>query len=152
MAILIYGFWLVLNGRLTGEIMFLGIPVMGIAMLFACKFCDWSLKKEWGLYRCIPLLIAYMAVVVLEIIKANLALTRVVYRKQPQPVVCTVQTKLKSRMARMLLANSITLTPGTITVDFRDDEMLVHCLDESLDAGLEGSQMEEKLMKLEGGD
>lgn len=149
MAILIYGFWLVLNGRLTGEIMLLGIPVMGIAMLFACKFCDWSLKKEWGLYRCIPLLIAYMAVVVWEIIKANLALTRVVYRKQPQPVVCTVQTKLKSRMARMLLANSITLTPGTITLTLKGDELTIHCLTPEMAEGLDQTVFEKRLQKIE---
>jgi multisubunit Na+/H+ antiporter MnhE subunit len=43
------------------------------------------------------------------------------------------------------------MTPGTITVDIRDDLFLVHCLDESLDAGLESSDMEKRIMKLEGG-
>lgn len=68
-----------------------------------------------------------------------------------QPEVTSFHTKLRTDAGKVILANSITLTPGTITVDIRDDLMLVHCLDESLDAGLEGSEMEKRIMKLEGG-
>jgi len=49
----------------------------------------------------------------------------------------------------MLLANSITLTPGTITVSLDDDEYTIHCLDASLAEGLENSEFEKALMKLE---
>ena len=149
MAILMYAFWLTLNGRLTGEILLLGIPVMGIAMLFLCKFCDWSLKKEWGLYRCIPLLAAYAGVVIWEILKANLAMARVVYRQQPKPVVRTVNTRLKTRMARMLLANSITLTPGTITLTLKGDEITIHCLTPEMAEGLDHTVFEKRLEKIE---
>ena len=69
------------------------------------------------------------------------------YHKDPQRL---ADTRLKTDTGKALLANSISITPGTITVDIQEDMMLVHCLDESLDAGLEGSQMEEKIMKLEG--
>ena len=149
MAVLMYGFWLALNGRLTGEILLLGIPVAGIAMLFLCKCCDWSLKKEWGLYRCVPLLAAYVGVVIWEILKANLALARIVYRSRPQPVVRTVHTRLRSRMARLLLANSITLTPGTITLSLKGNEITIHCLTHHLAEGLDYTVFEKRLEKIE---
>ena len=40
-----------------------------------------------------------------------------------------VKTKLKSKMARMILANSITLTPGTLTVEVQDDSFFIHWID-----------------------
>ena len=50
----------------------------------------------------------------------------------------------------MILANSITMTPGTLTVDVQEDEFLIHCLDTSFDVGQEGFDMEDRVMKLEG--
>lgn len=149
MAVLMYGFWLALNGRLTGEILLLGIAVVGIAMLFMCKCCDWSIKKEAGIYRCVPLLIAYGGVVIWEILKANLALVKVVYHDRPAPVVRTVNTRLKSRMARMLLANSITLTPGTITLSLKGDEITIHCLTPEMAEGLDHTVFEKRLERIE---
>jgi multicomponent Na+:H+ antiporter subunit E len=149
MSVLIYGFWVVLNGRITWEIALLGLAVTALTMLFTCKFCDWSLKKEWGLYRCVPQLIAYSGVVIWEIVKANWALGRTVYKKRPEPVVRTVETKLKSRFARMVLANSITLTPGTITLSLKGNHLTVHCLTDEMAEGLEDTVFEKRLLKME---
>jgi len=149
MAVLIYGFWVVLNGRITWEIALLGLAVTALTMLFTCKFCDWSLKKEWGLYRCVPQLIAYSGAVIWEIIKANVSLGRMVYRSRPAPVVCTVQTKLKSRFARVILANSITLTPGTITLQLKGDHLTIHCLASEMAEGLDCTVFEKRLEKME---
>ena len=49
-----------------------------------------------------------------------------------------------------MLANSITLTPGTITVSLEDDTLLVHCLDKTLSEGMEDSEFVKMLEKLEG--
>lgn len=148
MTLLIYGFWLVLNGRLTGEILALGVPVTVLTVLFLCAL-RLVLEKEAGLYRCVPGLVAYCGVLVWEIVKANLALVRVVYRGTPSPVVRTVHTGLKSRLARTLLANSITLTPGTITLSCREDEIVVHCLTPEMASGLDSTVFEKRLLKLE---
>lgn len=149
MAVLMYGFWLMLNGKLTVEILLLGLPVVGLAFLFACKFCEWSLKKEWGLYRCIPLLIAYFGILIWEVVKANLCVGRIVYREKPQPVMRTIETGLKSRMARLMLANSITLTPGTITVTMKGNELTIHCLNHEIADELDEIVFEKWLYKIE---
>jgi len=149
MAALMYGFWLVLNGKITVEILLLGLPVMGLAFLFMCKFCDWSLKKELGLYRCVPLIIAYCGILIWEIIKSNLTLAKIVYTGTPKPVVRTVETGLKSRMARLMLANSITITPGTITMTMRDKELTIHCLSHEIAESLDEIVFEKWLQKIE---
>ena len=111
MMLFIWVFWVALNGRLTVETAALGLLLSGLAALFACAFCDWSWRKEGKLYQALPLILAYAGVVIWEIVKANLKLCQVVYGGRPEQVVRTIHTSLKTRLGRMALANSITLTP-----------------------------------------
>ena len=60
-----------------------------------------------------------------------------------------MHTDLKTETARVILANSITLTPGTITVSLTEQELLVHCLDKTLAEGMEDSSFVKLLKKLE---
>lgn len=153
MFFLLFGFWLLLNGRWTGEIALTGAVVCGLIYIFIWKFMGYSPRVEWQLLRRLPRAVGYGLFLIREVALSVWQTIRFIWSPKVtvQPEIVSFHTKLKTDTAKVLLANSITLTPGTITVDFRDDVMLVHCLDESLDAGLEGSQMEEKLMKLEGG-
>jgi len=72
--------------------------------------------------------LVYLAVLLLEIIKANLDVAyRVVHPRMPiNPGIVVIKTGLKSDLGRMILANSITLTPGTFTLDVRGDSLLIH--------------------------
>lgn len=149
MALLIFGFWLVLNGRLTAEIVLLGVGISALAMLFMCKACDWSLKREGKLYLALPRIIGYALTVIWEIVKANLIMCKVVYGGKPDPVVRVIRTELKTRFGKMALANSITLTPGTITLAVRGDELTVHCLRPDMAEGLDDTVFERKLKRIE---
>jgi multicomponent Na+:H+ antiporter subunit E len=66
------------------------------------------------------------------------------------PCVTIYKTKLKSRFCRTVLANSITLTPGTITLKMINDELVIHCLKEEYIASLENLEFEKILLKVEG--
>jgi multicomponent Na+:H+ antiporter subunit E len=72
--------------------------------------------------------IVYLIVFIRECIKANLDVAyRVLHPAMPiRPGIVKVKTTLKSDLARMLLANSITMTPGTISVDIIDDYLYIH--------------------------
>lgn len=65
-----------------------------------------------------------------EIFKANIDVaTRVLDPDLPiRPEIVEFKTKLSSQLAKTFLANSITLTPGTLTVDIANDRFFVHCL------------------------
>ena len=75
-------------------------------------------------------LLLYLAVLAWEIAKANLDVAyRVVHPKMPiRPGIVMIKTGLKSDIAKMVLANSITLTPGTFTLDVIGDHLLIHCI------------------------
>jgi multicomponent Na+:H+ antiporter subunit E len=73
-------------------------------------------------------LILYLPVFAWHIVKSNLDVTyRVFHPEIPiRPGIVKVKTILKTDIAKTFLANSITLTPGTLTVDFIDDNLYIH--------------------------
>ncbi len=101
----------------------------------------------------LPQIAAYVFVLIWEVLKANVSLFTNFYfkKKLKDPVIVTFETKLKTRLARTLLANSITLTPGTITAGMEGNVFTVHCVDKSLAAGLNDTVFEKRLLKLEEG-
>ena len=151
MLLLFFAVWLIFNGRITLEITIFGIAIAIAMFAFMCKFMGYSLAGERALYRKLPLLCRYVLLLVKEIIMANLAVCRLILsrREVVEPVIVRVHTNLKTETARVLLANSITLTPGTITVSLTGQELLVHCLDESLAVGLEDSEFARMLREME---
>ena len=72
--------------------------------------------------------LVYLIVFIFECIKANIDVAyRVLHPAMPiRPGIVKVKTTLKSDLAKMLLANSITMTPGTISVDIIDDYLYIH--------------------------
>ena len=149
MALVFFLFWMILNGRWTHEVMLVGVLVTFAAMLFAWKACDWSFRKEAKLYLVLPRIVGYCLTVIWEIVKANLNMCNIVYFGEAEAVTRTIHTRLTTRLAKMALANAITLTPGTISVTFQGDELTVHCLRPELAEGLDDLIFERKLLKIE---
>jgi multicomponent Na+:H+ antiporter subunit E len=73
--------------------------------------------------------------------------------KDLDPSLVRVKTNLKTDYGKYILANSITLTPGTITIDIEGDELLIHSISRHTKSGVESETMEQKISKVfEGGD
>ena len=151
MLLLFFSAWVIFNGRLTPEIALFGVVIAGAMFAFICKFMGYSLQKERRFYKKIPVFCQYAYHLIKEIILANFAVCHMILtrKEQIEPVLVHVHTDLKTETCRMLLANSITLTPGTITVSMTDTELLVHCLDKSFSEGIEDSVFVRLLQKLE---
>lgn len=141
MYLLFLTVWIILNNKITLEICLFGLAISSALFAFICKYMDYSWKKEKLLWSLIPLFIQYFWLLVTEIVKANLCVLKLILspRLQPEPRLVRFRTTLKTDFAKVILANSITLTPGTITVTVDGDEFLVHCLDEELGEGIEQS-------------
>lgn len=151
MLLLFFLAWVIFNGRLTLEIALFGVAVAGAVFAFVCRFMDYSLKKELHFYRLVPAFVQYLYYLFKEIVLANISVSRMILsrKEEMEPVLVHVRTDLKTETARVILANSITLTPGTITVSLTDDRLLVHCLDKSLSEGMEDSVFVRLLRKME---
>ena len=151
MFILLFALWIILNGRVTLEIILFGLAICALVYLFMCKFMKFSIKKDLRLMRNIGYGIVYFFVLLKEIFLSNLRVMRIVLcKKVPMtPAVREVRIPLKSSAAKAVLANSISITPGTITVKIDGDIFTVHCLSEEMIDGIETSQFTQLLINME---
>ena len=150
MFVLCFLLWIIINGRITWEVAAFGAAVSAAVTLAARKLTGLTREKEWRLFRKLPSVIGYLGFLILEILRANLAVIRQVYkRKAPDPCLKTFTAPLNATAARVALADSITLTPGTITAGLEESRFTVHCLDRSMSEGLEDSGFVRRLQSME---
>ena len=141
MYILLLVFWIILNGKITLEILLIGAVFAAAIFWFMCKFLEYSPKYEICVAKNILWILTYFVVLLIEIFKSAITVYKLVYSRkieiQPQMVFFNVD--IKSEFLRFVLANSITLTPGTITVDVDENHFCVHALDYTIAEGIESS-------------
>ena len=143
--------WFMLNGRFTWEITILGVLLCGLVHLFAKKHLNYTLKKDLKLLRRIGVFVIYLGVLIWEIVKANWKVMLLILAgdRHTDSTIIQVRIPLKTELARTILANSITMTPGTITISLDDDLYTVHALHPIAADGMESSTFVKLLQKME---
>lgn len=148
MFIILYLVWFVLNGKFELSSAFLEIALFGlfvtsIAYFFLCKFTDFSIQKDKKFCRNFFLFIYYLAVLLKEIFMSNFNVVKSILRKgdHSSPEIVHLRLGIKSKFINTLIANSITLTPGTITVDLEGDHFIVYSLRRDMIDGFEDSKL-----------
>ena len=151
MFLLFFTVWMILNGKVTLELALFGVAISSALFWFMCRYMNYSIRRERLLFRLIPLFLRYFWVLVQEIVKANIAVVGIILSPElvPEPALVYFDTDLRTSLARAILADSITLTPGTITISVEDHRFCVHCLDRTLAEGLEESVFVELLKQME---
>ena len=152
MIILLFVLWVIFNGKLTVEIAILGLIVSVAVTIFSKKFFFNENRDTRHIVREDLMTVVYFGILIIEIIKANIAVLTILLSKniEIEPCFCYFKTNLKNPIHRILLANSITLTPGTITVELSEKgEYKVHCLDKSFADGMNDSIFVKMLRKME---
>jgi len=152
MLVLFFVFWLVLSGRITVEILLTGAVLTLAVYLFARICFKYNRKMEITILRIIPLAVVYLLVLALEICKSNIKVMKIVWFKRIpiEPAVVKLKVEFRTDVARAVLANSISLTPGTITASVQGDEFYVHCLSREMIEGIEDSRFVKLLRAMEG--
>jgi len=133
--------WLLFNARLSLDVMVAGVFISLAVYSFCHKHMGYGAATDKKIVRGLFLGVRYIAVLLLETIKSNVQVSRIVFARniEVEPRIIFFHTKLKSEAARVALANSITLTPGTITVALHDDLLCVHCLNKDMAEGIDRS-------------
>jgi len=151
MFFVLFALWLVLNGRITLEICLFGVGICALVYLFMCRFMGYSIKKDVKLMRNTGYGIVYFFVLLKEIFVSNFKVMAIIVNKKIPitPAMTEVRIDLKSQLAKTVLANSITLTPGTITVKVQGDVFVVHCLSAEMIEGIEDSLFMKLLKRME---
>ena len=142
--------WLLLSGYFDKPLL-LGFGVFSVAISawFAMRLN--VLDDEGVPLSIMPGIFGYWFWLAKEIGKANLIVAREALAIEPKlsPKVFKVVSPTKSNVGLAIFGNSITLTPGTVTIDLEPDHMMIHALTEELadEAGIKA--MGERVAKLE---
>lgn len=144
--LLLFGFWVLLSGRFDSFHLFLGticsvlVAYLSHDLLFLnIRLGDFRTRAR-RFFSAAPWFLD-------QIFRANLHVAYLALSpKMPvDPQIVRYKTKLESDISWVALANSITLTPGTITVDIREGEFFVHALDRKVAYDLNTGEMEDKI-------
>lgn len=128
--VLLLGLWLLLTNTLNYQELCVGVFISFVIAVFSHE-----LYIKLGFPSLTPkrfvFFVLYIFILFYEIVKANIDVaSRVIRPSLPiSPGVVIIKTELKSDIAKTILANSITLTPGTFTLDIQEDKLLIHWID-----------------------
>ena len=120
-------FWILLNGSVAADTLAVGVLAAFLITLFFRRGLA-PLAEFPFTPRAIIATVQFIAYFFKEMIKSNIKLAAIVLNPALpiNPGIVKVRTRLKSRMGRLMLANSITLTPGTLTVELEGEWIYVH--------------------------
>jgi multicomponent Na+:H+ antiporter subunit E len=125
-------FWILLSGSLSADVLLVGIVVAAlISFVFSSGLSFFTeLRLTPAAMRAG---FSYYGYFFRALMRSNLQMAAIILSPSLpiSPAIVKVRTRLQSRMGRLMLANSITLTPGTLTVDIEGEWLYVHCVSQS---------------------
>ncbi len=150
-AIAMFIFWILLSGEFTFILITSGVVASLITAylshdIFIGKA---DLKTETGrVFK----FIVYIPWLLWEIILANVEIAYLVLSPKPlvDPQIVRFKNDLKTDLGIVTLAHSITLTPGTVTVDANREEFVIHAIWQKSAEGIISGEMQRKVKKIEG--
>jgi len=124
--------------------------------IISCAFCVYVAKRgklidDEGLPTFfIPRLLNYLMWLFKEILKSNVITAKVIINGKVEPEIFTVKSSQVTDVAKVIYANSITLTPGTVTTKIQKDVFEVHALNSDFGNDVRTNEMDKKVTWLEG--
>ena len=147
--IILFGFWLLMSGYYTPLILSLGVisSLLCVYLTIKGKFLD---NETFPIYF-FPRLIQYTFWLIKEILKSNITTAKVIIMKSEEPELFSVKASQKTNEGKVTYANSITLTPGTVTTQIKNDVFEVHALTKDFGDDVRSSDMDKMVTWLEKG-
>ena len=145
--------WLLLSGYWDHGLLL----SLGAASVLACTLIAWrmgALDEEGHPFHLLPRGLFYWPWLFREIVIANIDVAKAILGVQGgkiEPMLFTVPTSQRSELGRVIYANSITLTPGTVTIGFEEGQLRIHALTRAAREGLATGEMDRRVRELEGG-
>jgi len=148
--LIMMGFWVLLSGKFDLFHLTLGVISSGLVSFLSADLFMYDPQGSNRLSSGFRFLL-YLPWLLYQIVLSTLHVTFLALHPKMKdlidPTIVTFKTKLKTDIAKVALANSITLTPGTITIRVEDQVFYVHAISRKAAAGLPG-EMEDRLAKV----
>lgn len=149
--LLLFGFWSLLSGRLDPLFIVLGLLSAAAVTRMSLPLLERVIGPADASPRIhLWYLLSYILWLLARIPPAGFQVARVVLdpRRSPRPGVVRFRTGLSTPIARTVLANSITLVPGTMTIEVRDDLLLVHAFEPGAAAELASAETQRRIARM----
>ena len=145
----LFVFWLLMSGYYTPLILSLGVIscLLCVYLTIKGKFLD---NETLPIYF-FPRLTQYTLWLIKEILKSNIQTAKVIIMKSEEPELFSVKASQKTNEGKVTYANSITLTPGTVTTQIKDDIFEVHALTKDFGDEVRSYDMDKMVTWLEKG-
>jgi multicomponent Na+:H+ antiporter subunit E len=143
-------FWLLWSGHLEIELLFYGAISCGLVV--AASLRAGLVDRESLALHMMFRSWLYLPWLLVEIVKSNIAVAKIILHPSlpMRPHILRTQSSQKTEIGKVIFANSITLTPGTITLAVREGEIVVHALTDAFADGLETGEMDRRVSWMEG--
>lgn len=136
-----------MSGQYSGLLIGLGVVSAGFATIMSRRING---HDDEGLpLHMMPRLPAYMLWLIKQIIVANISVGRVILSNTPNMQLFWITASQKTQACIAAYANSITLTPGTVTVDIDGDRLLIHALNADFASDIKAGTMDKKVRDTE---
>jgi multicomponent Na+:H+ antiporter subunit E len=121
-------FWLLISGHYTALILLLGLAAIALVLVIAHQM-DVIDHESQPIYLT-PNIFGYYFWLIKVIIQSNISVVKHIWlgNKSISPTLKKIKIGQKTDMGKVIYANSITLSPGTVAIDVQDDEIIVHAL------------------------
>lgn len=145
----LFGLWLLLSGYLETWLLALGLASVALVVMIANRMD--VIDHEGHPIHITWRTVMYWPWLAWEIVKANIDVAMVILNpKLPiQPKVLKIKGSQETELGHVMYANSITLTPGTVTLKLEDGDMEIHALTESAAKGLLTGDMDVRVHGIE---
>jgi multicomponent Na+:H+ antiporter subunit E len=143
--------WLLLSGVFTPLLLMLGALSVAVVCYLAIRMKVLEHRGQSIYFRPLPIA-RYWCWLIVEILKSNWAVTKLILQPSLpiKPLLKAIPAKQKTEVGRVIYANSITLTPGTIAINIAENgDVLIHALHEDSIAELEKGDMGDRVCQLE---
>jgi multicomponent Na+:H+ antiporter subunit E len=146
----LYGLWLLLSGHYQPLLLGLGVASTIVVVLIARRMD--LIDREGHPIHLSWRFLLYLPWLGWEIVKANIDIARVIVRPKMVigPTVLRLKGTQKSELGHVIYANSITLTPGTVTIGLEEGVLSVHALTREAAEGLISGDMDRRVTAVEG--
>ena len=146
----LYGLWLLLSGHFEPLLLGLGVASTIVVVLIARRMD--LIDREGHPIHLSWRFLLYIPWLVWEIVKANIDIARVIVAPKMAigPAVLRLTGTQKSELGHVIYANSITLTPGTVTIGLEEGVLSVHALTREAAEGLIRGDMDRRVAAVEG--
>jgi len=148
---ILFGFWFLMSPSLNPFNVIVGVGCsLGITYFWSPDLFRPGKPMRFTIKQA-ALLVVYLFHLAYNIFLANLAVAAIVLKpKMPiSPGFILLKTKLEKDLSRVLYANSITLTPGTITIDLNGNRLLVHALTNEAAKGVSEWYLQDRMREIE---